>query len=288
MTDFPSGSSIAYHNDKFYLIGDDASHVLILDLNYSKIDSITLFNHPEKRIPKSEKADFEASTIIQVDNEPYLLLSGSASREERKSVILIPLSSLDLKKPHVQKYYDATFIDRILSLGIKDINIEGVTATGNLIILANRGNQSNPKNHLIITDSNFWEKQDETPIHLSQLLLPVDPADFIGISEVYYLKSNDILFVTLSSENTMDSYQDGVIGNSYIGWINDFTIKLNSAELKLDGLFNLADGDDELKNEKIEGICVESVNGNEYILHLVSDNDQGESKLFKLRMVLKK
>src|SRR6187402_3566118 len=82
LTDFPSGSSIAYHNDKFYLIGDDASHVLILDLNYSEIDSITLFNHPEKRIPKSEKADFEASTIVQVDNEPYLLVSGSASRQE--------------------------------------------------------------------------------------------------------------------------------------------------------------------------------------------------------------
>jgi hypothetical protein len=279
LVDFPSGSSINFYDEKFYLIGDDASHMLILNKDYERINSVKLFNRPEKRIPKSEKADFEAATLVKVKGENHLLVLGSASREERKRVILIPLNLLE---PHFSAY--GKFVSRLAVNGIEDVNIEGVTSAGDHLFLTNRGNESNPKNHLIITDNFFWERQEEVPINVLQLSLHSNVTGFIGVSDISYLKSNNVLLLTLSSEVTMNSYEDGAIGNSYIGWINDITQKIGKVEIKLDGMINLSDVSKEFNGEKIEGICVESFTNESSILHLVSDNDNGESRLFKINM----
>jgi hypothetical protein len=62
---------------------------------------------------------------------------------------------------------------------------------------------------------------------------------------------------------------------------------MNLATIMLNGLANLVDINPEFKGEKIEGICVEWSKEAELLLHLISDNDCGDSKLFKLRMLLK-
>ncbi|HEY3402567.1 MAG TPA: hypothetical protein VGK59_04210 [Ohtaekwangia sp.] len=280
---FPSASSIACYDEKFYLTGDDARHILILDSGYQTIDSIVLFNHPEIRIPKSEKADFEASTVLPIDNKPHLLIFGSASGKERKRIMLIPLLG---NEPYLKRSYDKEFISQVRNLGIKPLNLEGVTSTGEQLILANRGSQSFPENHLIITSGYFWEKNNSS-IRSIRLLMPHVTTGFNGVSEISYLKSNDMLLLTFSTENTKDNYKDGAIGDSYIGWIRNFSGKLNSSEIKLDGLINLAEEDKVFKNQKIEGICVEFFTGDTYILHLVSDNDQGMSHVFQIRLKLK-
>ncbi len=286
LADFPSGSSINYYDEKFYLIGDDASQILILDKDYGKIDSIRLFNYPEKRIPKPEKAELEASTLVRVNGKNHLLVLGSASREERKRVTLIPLLGISLQEPPFTLCNYSEFIGRLISSGIEEINIEGVTEIADHILLANRGNVSSPKNQLIITNNYFWERQKESSVNILQLLSPATVSGFIGVSDLFYLKSNDVLLLTLSSEATKNSYEDGKIGDSYIGWINDITQKIENPELKLDGLINLSDVSKEFNGEKIEGLCAESVTNEACILHLVSDNDKGESKLFKVKMDL--
>src|SRR5437870_2354775 len=63
LNDFPSGSSLEYFNDRLYLGGDDATKLLVLDTNYDRTDSITLFESELTRIPKNVKADLEASAI---------------------------------------------------------------------------------------------------------------------------------------------------------------------------------------------------------------------------------
>ena len=96
LSDFPSGSSINYHDGKFYLIGDDSTNILLLDTDYQKIDSVQLFDYPEKRIPKSDKIDLEGSAIIEIMGKDHLLILGSASGKNRKRVILIPFSNFGL------------------------------------------------------------------------------------------------------------------------------------------------------------------------------------------------
>lgn len=289
LSDFPSGSSINYHDGKFYLIGDDSTNILLLDTDYQKIDSVQLFDYPEKRIPKSDKIDIEGSAIIEIKGKDHLLILGSASRKNRKRVILIPFSNfgLDFKTLEHSLFKTKDFINRIKSNGIEEINLEGVCLFQKDLLLGNRGNRTSQNNHLIITDRDFYARQDDAKLLLRKLLLPDDQPKLLSISELCFIDVQNILFITLTSEATDNAYDDGEIGNSYIGWIYDATTKLQSQEIVLDGLINLADVDAVFKSEKIEGICAESVTNNELILHLVSDNDAGESRLFKIKVVLK-
>jgi len=288
LTDFPSGSSINYYNGKLYLIGDDANNLLVLDNSYQQVDSIPLFDFPVKRIPKSQKADFETSTLIEVDGVMKILILGSASREERKKAILLPIMNPDpdKNKPFLPFFYNAPFFEQLRARDIEEINIEGATTIGDNLILGNRGNTANPKNHLILINNVFSKTQSKAVFFVSKLVQPVQLPGFAGVSELCYIESKDILLFTFSSETTTNSYDDGAIGNSYLGWIYDATHKLQYPELILDEIINLPDIDKDFENEKIEGICVEAVNGNELILHLVSDNDGGESKLFNVKVVL--
>lgn len=276
LPDFPSGSSINFYDNKLFLIGDDASHILVLDMNYQKVDAIHLFDSPTKRISKQEKADFETSAIVSTEGKDYLVVLGSGSRKNRTSMIRIHLQP----EWSFESFNYRDFLKR-LKEQIEDINIEAATMIGSKFMLGNRGNTEYPKNYIIATDIDFWQRQQEAVISISELELTIKSETFIGISELFYVESQDLLFFTLSSEITSNSYDDGAIGDSYIGWINSITHKINQAHLKLDGMINLIDVAEEFKGEKIEGV-VACENGSEFILHLISDNDQGESKLFKV------
>lgn len=290
LPDFPSGSSINYTEEKFYLIGDDATHVLVLDINYQKIELLELFAYAEKRIPKADKIDLEGSVILEINDEKHLLVMGSASRKNRKTIIIIPLvNHLSNKSQQHSIFKTEDFIKRIKLNGPEEINLEGICIFQNNLLLANRGNRASAQNHLIVTDKDFWLRQDEARLFVVKLLLPHnDDYKTLGVSELCYVESHNILLLTLTSEATDNAYDDGEIGDSFLGWIEHASNKLVAEGILMDGLINLGDIDPVFKNEKIEGICVESVKETELILHLVSDNDSGESRLFKIKMLLDK
>lgn len=267
-------------------MGDDANNILVLDADYRRVDSIRLFSFPGKTIPKSEKVDFESSTLVSSEGKLQLLVLGSASREQRKKLMLIPVLEQGMGTQTLEEFNTTEFINRIVAKGIEEINIEGVALVRSQFLLANRGNILLPRNHLIRTDDLFWKNQMTAAISILQIVVPVGMNGFIGVSELCYLASSDILLLTFSSELTTNSYDDGPIGDSYIGWIDDISMKLNNLNLAVDGLVNLIDVDPAFKMEKIEGLCLEAFTNNECILHLASDNDLGETKLFKIRMIL--
>jgi hypothetical protein len=280
LNNFPSGSAINYYDGKLYLTGDDANNLLVLNSNYQEIDSIQLFDYPEKRIPKGQKADFETAVLVNVSDKAHLLVLGSASNMEREKGMLIPLPVSDEPK----EFYYAEFIKRVKLKGIPEINIEGAALIGDHLILSNRGNSAHQENHLIITESDFWMQQNEAAVSVLRITMPLNIREFPGISELCYIESKNILLFTISTEATNNSYDDGVIGDSYIGWVNDIDQRLQWPEIMLDGLINLSEVDVVFKGEKIEGICMESVSGDELLLHLIADNDQGESRLFNIKL----
>ncbi len=51
-------------------------------------------------------------------------------------------------------------------------------------------------------------------------------SEFLGISELCYVESKDMILFTFTSEGTNNAYDDGVIGSSYIGWVNNVAAKL--------------------------------------------------------------
>lgn len=284
LPDFPSGSSINYCNRQLYLIGDDAHAVLILDEQYATIDSIQLFAHIEKRIPKKEKADLEASTFLIVDGVEYLLILGSGSKRLRKKIHLIPYEMSLLNIANSTSIDTDTFIDRVKSCGVDEINFEGITRVDGSLIISNRGNRANIANHIIITESEFWNNQAQAALRIVPLQVPSSSGNVPGVSELYYEESLDLLLIALSSEDTTNAYDDGAIGDSYIGWIKDFKGKMTTSALTMDGIICLPDIHFDFEREKIEGLCVEMIEDSSLIIHLISDNDLGESKLFKVKM----
>jgi hypothetical protein len=292
LKDFPSGSSINFYDGKLYLVGDDATNLLILDNEYKQIDSIRLFNHPEKRIPKAEKTDFESSTIIVLNKIPHLFIIGSASTEKRKKTLLLPLQGNQAEYTNLFQpfFFRDAFLQQLKAKGISAINIEGSTVIKDSLVLSNRGNIANPVNHLVFIPT----EAINAPAHHTQISLSVKPLivkatgkTFTGVSELCYIESKDLLLITLSSEATTNTYDDGAISDSYIGWICDVTKKIKNANLELDEMINLTPVDPVFTLQKIEGVCVERVNDNKLDIHLVSDNDNGESKLFHLEVVTK-
>jgi hypothetical protein len=285
LTDFPSGSSINYYRKKIYLIGDDATSILILDKDYQQIDSLQLFNYSGKRIPKADKVDLEASAFITIHQQEYFLLVGSASKPQREKVFLIPFTETGLDMKSLRIYDDDKFTDRMKRKGIEEVNMEGITIINDYLILTNRGNRKNQANHFLVTEVGFW--REDRKVNLNIIPVQINASyDVPSISEICYVETFDILLVTLSTEASDNAYDDGAIGNSYIGFINNISSKLNNNDLTIDTLINLSEVHADFKNEKIEGVCVESIHDNTLIVHFVSDNDNGESKLFKAKLML--
>jgi hypothetical protein len=283
LSDFPSGSSLEYYKNMLYLIGDDATKLLILDTGYNRRDSILLFKESKlTRITKALKADLEASAIISVKNQAHLLLIGSASLPTREKLILIPLNDT----ANLQVQSTSVYFKRLLNAGISEINIEGTTAAGKLLIMSNRGNLSHPHNHLIFTDTNFWLNQQAAAINNAVLIMP-HIKNFTGISSLAYIEKNDLLLFAASTELTGNSIEDGEIGNSYIGWIKNISSKTSKRKIRADGFINLASANNVFNKEKIESICISHSQANMHIIHLVSDNDNGVTRLFKLKMAIK-
>lgn len=281
LSEYPSGSSINYYDGHLYVIGDDASKLLVLDSNYSEVGSVPFFDYKEKRIPKAEKTDLETAVILDIDGQKNLLALGSAATKERERAVLLPLPISD-NKPQYIAY--TSFIKRLQQ--IPEINIEGAAVAGDRFILSNRGNESHPVNHLIVTTNDFWKRQEEATITVSNLVIPFSLPGFAGVSELCYVEQEDVLLILLSSEATGNAYDDGAIGDSYIGWVNHISQKLDGIDVLLDGIVNLSDVDPAFKGEKMEGICLSAVTDNGWYLHLVADNDQGASRLFHIKLVM--
>lgn len=276
LINFPSASAIEIHDDLLYVMGDDARNLAILDKNYRLLDTIELFPGDGLRIPKKIKADLEASTIVTYKGKDSLLAAGSASTPEREYLLLFPFDALK----NYRKIPTKAFVQKLLHSGLKQINFEGLCVVKDMLVFGNRGNVELPQNHFVMVPSENLDALENAQPLLMEINLGGE-GTFKGISGMAYIPSSDLLLFTASTEHTGSSYDDGKIGHSYLGYIKRFSTKMHEPVIQPDELVNLAEMHTAFQDEKIESVAVESV-GHELILHLVADNDNGTSSLFKL------
>ena len=278
LNNFQSGSSLDFYDNKIFVVGDDTRDLLILNKNFEELNRVSLFESEDRRIAKDLKADLETSTIIEYNGSPSMLMLGSGSKDNKSFGYIINLDTLEV----TEKFKYDIFINRLKDeYGIADVNIEGSACVSDYFLLSNRGNKTNPDNLLIVTENNFWEKQSRVNISLSRILLPNKDA---GVSEIYYEIDSDTLFFTASIEHTANNYDDGKIGDSFIGYILNFSSKLYKDTVTPDLFINLTEVDSSFNKQKIEGICIEDNTGGNYVINLVSDNDNDESIIFKIEL----
>jgi hypothetical protein len=272
--DYPSASSVEYYDGKLYLMGDDATKLLVLDANLNIVDSIPIISYPANRIPKDIKPDLEASAL----NADNLFLFGSGS--------ISPYRNFARKFNLKTKDNDSINLDPLFlkakALGIEQINIEGACFVSRKLLLVNRGNKGYPHNHLIIADEKFLDNDSNFQIFIIPFAAQKDTASFKGISGSCYAKESDMLIMTVSTEDTRNSYTDGAIGKSYLWIINNISTKITNRALGTKRVIDLEYIDSRFKDQKIEAATVIKETDKLIYLALVADNDDGSSTVFKI------
>lgn len=272
--DYPSASSIEYYDGKLYLMGDDATKLLVLDTNLNIVDSIPIISYSGNRIPKNIKPDLEASAL-DTDN---LFLFGSGS--------LSPYRNFGRKLNLKTKDSDSINLEPLFikakHLGVEQINIEGACFVSGKLLFANRGNKGYPHNHLIITDEKSLNNDSSFQAFIIPFAPQKDTASFKGISGLCYAKESDKLILTVSTEDTRNSHEDGAIGKSYLWVISNISTKINDRVLGTKRVIDLEYIDSRFKGQKIESATVIKETENLIHLALVAENDDGKSTVFKM------
>lgn len=272
---YPSASGIEFLNNKIYIIGDDAKNILVLDSNLTVIDSITLYNFAERKIPKAIKPDLEA--MIRLQNDQLLLLGSGSLSPYRNLAWLINPATKQADSIRLDAFYD-----RLRANGIKDLNIEGGCNIPGSIILSNRGNKGFTKNHLVFTSPKFWTDQLQVPVTVIRIGGNTDSTSFQGVSGLTYSAKTDQLILTISTEDTKNSMDDGAIGKSYLWIVNNISSKKRWTAINPNKIIDLEETDQRFKGQKIESVCITKETRNFLHLVLAADNDNGSSTLFKM------
>jgi hypothetical protein len=272
---YPSASAIEYYKGHYYIMGDDATHLLVLDSNFNTTDSIRIYSSTEKRIPKSNKPDLEAAGFV---SKGHLLLTGSGSLDSFRNKAVL----YNTETKACQQFSLDTFYYRLKANGLRELNIEGMAAMPGQVILSNRGHKAFPKNHLIFTSGHFWQQQTEAPVSLIRVGSNTDSNSFTGVSGLAYLAGSDKLLLTVSTEDTRSVHEDGAIGKSYLWIIDDISSKRKWAFINPNRIIDLEETDARFKGQKIESVCITGETRHFIRLALAADNDDGSSTLFRL------
>lgn len=276
---YSAASAVECRNDTLYIMGDDATHLLVLDSSGKPVDSVRIFPGTASRIPKAVKADLEAATWFSPDSL-LLVGSGSSSPTRNRAVWVMPsLGKTDSLRLD-------TLYQRLAGLGIGDLNIEGACRAGQSMILSNRGHGGNPQNWLIFFPENGWWRQSTTPLTTIRIGFRKDSSSFEGVSGLAYSPRTDQLLLTVSTEATSNTYDDGAIGKSYLWVVQQFSAKRQWKAINPNRVIDLAATDARFRGQKIESVAIERETPDFLHLVLVADNDDGKSTLF--RMILEK
>jgi len=274
--EYPSASSIEYIDGKLYLMGDDATNLLVLDTNFNIIDSIPIIANSARRLPKETKPDLEASAFSVDSNQIFLFGSGAVSPYRNRGW------KLDLKTKVNDSINLEPLYSKVKDSGIEQINIEGACFVAGKLLLVNRGNKGYPHNHLIITDDKFLNNDRSFQLFIIPFAAQKHLASFKGISGLCYAKESDQLIMTVSTEDTKSTYEDGAIGNSYLWIISNISTKINNRALGSKRVIDLEYIDARFKGQKIESATVIGETNGLIHLAMVADNDDGSSTVFKM------
>src|SRR5581483_751369 len=110
-----SGSAIERVGDFYFVVSDDSPWLYRLDGAWNVVGTTRLFDSAAQageRIPKSEKPDLEAMTLVEWDGRAELLLFGSGSKSPARDVcfrvdVSIPAEPKLIGKAALTELYDA-------------------------------------------------------------------------------------------------------------------------------------------------------------------------------------
>lgn len=269
-------SAIEHFNKTLMVIGNNATHILLLNNEHKILDSLSLFDYLDAAEMKNLKSSMQATAIIRVESQPLLLIMGSGKPSKDKSDIwLLPLNSKNYSKIYLPTYAIPDFYSRLKKAGIATINIDGSAQLGNRILLANAGTGKKP-NQLINTEFDFWNKGISADFKIIDLTIPDDN---LLVSGLEYDNANDMLFFSATPKENKNNTAP------YIGYIFEASKKILQKEIKPDGWLSLAQLNQALALQSIQSVCVEQeANKGKTRLHICVNDKSGLGFVAKMEI----
>lgn len=280
----PSASGLEHIGDDYYVIGDNAPWVFVLDGSFHMTSKFSLGTYSATEdgvMTKSAKHDFEAMTEIEMYGKTYLFIFGSGSKQPyRFEGKLIDVANREVVKTYsLQKFYK--ILRDEAKLNPEEFNIEAAATVNSQLYLFNRG-----KNRIIVASmEHFFEfiNGESKTLKLKSYSIDLPRINDIkaGFSGAVGDSRNERILFTASVENTDDWVQDGEILGSFIGVIDiknlqqhyaPETVQIKSERGKIDF--------------KAESISISESKGDTYKCAVVTDNDGGHSELLHIDVSL--
>lgn len=269
-----AASGIEFYKGHYYVIGDNSPSLFKLNENLEIVNTFKIVADVfEEPIPKKLKPDFEATAIITIANQDFLLIFGSGSKTKHRNLMLV----FNLQSEQIVNTYNLlSFYQYLKQKTGAAINIEGAVASENKLVFFNRANN---QVYAVAYEHLITEKflNEDTCIHFCNLSLPVKENQHLGVSGAFYDKINDLIFCTASIEQTSNWIDDGKILGSYLVVIN-LTQVLNNEKILVSNFLKLSD------NLKIESLCLNQKFSDVYQFLMVADPDNNESIFVELNI----
>lgn len=276
----PGASGIVKHHGSYWVIGDDASLIYILDKQFNTLRTLEIPSMMEVaaesgRVAKKEKADLEAMVVV---DKFEVLCFGSGSKGPQREILvrIVGKNNYVVEEYSLHKFY-AT-VKQLPAMKGAELNIEAAAMMGKKLYLFNR------QNNLMISlnyKDFFSHVSTGTAIpSMDTYTIQTPELEGIraGISGASFSEKLGRLFLTCSVENTSDSYNDGEILGSYLG-----TVLLSDLEINGVSWYPVKTDGHPLKIESVE-IQKSKKEGKDFQLVLTADNDNGESVFLKANM----
>ncbi len=272
--DVPSVSGMEFYDGNLIMISDSANEISICN-QFGKLVKVINSNSLKiNELLKKDKADFEASTLINFDSSRCLLVIGSGSTEKNRNTAKLLNLDSDLEiQFDLLPFYNS--IRTKYEVKINDWNIEALACHHNRLFFFNRGtnaifevNQFDLFNFLELKNTTFVSNKYN--LKLNQL-----EGCNLGISGVNIDEFGNF-FCTASAEKTSDWYNDGEIIGSVI---TTFNIQELKEEITLE--YEPFIINEQLEPIKLEAIC-QTNDRNRFFV--ASDNDGEKSMLYEIEI----
>lgn len=274
--DLPIGSNLEFYNETLYLVDDDASDMVALNKKWQTQATHQLLGYDDPKILPGSKSDFEATTIVEVNSIPRLLVLGFDVKDNHHKAILVNLDDFTTEEFDISEFYNR------LKETVGVINIESAAIVLGKLVLCNRDHKTAPENHIIVTDADFWKNQAKAEITTISFDLPQTPNQVVGLSGLTYSYKNDWLVVTLLSESTDKDHQ--TTGDSYLAIIENASRKVVRKKMKVNSLFHLNETSDDFVGFNMQSVCIRSEKSSRLKLYLLADNKAGKNGVFTVRV----
>ena len=280
LKDFSPGAGIQSFDDHLYLVGNGPKHVLVMNRSWKGQETINLFASDTFRGTKEIVSNVSATTIIQSDEIPFILMLGSGSTEPGSNTAVL----MNLHTRAIQELDLTIFYDRLKQSGLEELNIIAVTVLDDKIIICNGATKTNTDTNIIITSLNFWKDQHLADILIAKIELEGKAGRLLILSDLTYSYENDWFISSILSEATNKTGDEGISRESYIGVVEDASRKIGRHRFKINKYFNLTQEDKKFKGQQVQSLCIQADKKEQLKLHLLSKNNKGENFLFKLRL----